>query len=180
MADRDRRKATTLERLETDRVIMRRLTTDDAGFMLDLLNQPSFHRFIGDRGVRTVDEARTYIEERAIAGYEKNGFGPFAVALKENGIPIGIVSLLDRDELDDVDIGFAFLPDHWRRGFAFESSSALMEYAFSELGLDRIVAVTQADNTASIRTLEKMGLAFEGLVRLDKDGPDLQLYAVNR
>jgi RimJ/RimL family protein N-acetyltransferase len=161
-------------------MIVRRLTADDAGFMLDLLNQPSFHRFIGDRGVRTLDAARTYIEERAIASYKKNGFGPFAVELKEDGSVIGIVSLLDRDELEDVDIGFAFLPDHWRQGYAYESSSAMMEFAFSELGLDRIIAVTQADNTASIRTLEKMGLVHEGVVRLDENGPDLQLFAVNR
>jgi RimJ/RimL family protein N-acetyltransferase len=169
-----------LKRLETDRLRLRRLAADDAGFMLDLLNQPSFHRFIGDRGVRTLDAARTYIEERAIASYEKNGFGPFAVELKKDGSVIGIVSLLDRDEFEDVDIGFAFLPDHWRQGYAYESGSAMMEFAFSELDLDRIIAVTQADNTASIRTLEKMGLAHEGVVRLAEDGPDLLLYAVNR
>jgi len=169
-----------LNRLETDRLVVRRLTIDDAAFMLDLLNQPSFHRFIGDRGVRTPDEARTYIEDRAIAGYEKNGFGPFAVELKKDGSVIGIVSLLDRDELEDVDIGFAFLPAHWRRGFALEASRAVMEYAFSELGLDRIIAVTQTDNIASIKTLEKMGLGHEGVVRLAEEGPDLQLYAVNR
>ncbi len=169
-----------MKKLETDRLIVRRLTTDDAEFILDLLNQPSFHRFIGDRGVKTLDQAQTYIEERAIAGYEKNGFGPFAVELKKDGSVIGIVSLLDRSELEDVDIGFAFLPAHWRQGFAFEASSAMMEFAFSELGLDRIIAVTQADNTASIKTLEKMGLAHEGKVRLAEDGPDLQLYAVNR
>jgi len=169
-----------LNRLETDRMVVRRLTTEDAEFMLDLLNQPSFHRFIGDRGVKTLDQARTYIEERAIAGYEKNSFGPFAVELKKDGSVIGIVSLLDRDELEDVDIGFAFLPAHWRQGFALEASSALMEYAFSDLGLDRIIAVTQTDNIASIKTLEKMGLAYEGVVRLAAEGPDLQLYAVNR
>ncbi len=169
-----------MKNLETDRLRLRRLTADDAGFMLDLLNQPSFHRFIGDRGVKTLDQARMYIEERAIASYEKNGFGPFAVELKKNGLVIGIVSLLDRDELEDVDIGFAFLPDHWRQGYAYESTCAMMEFAFSQLGLRRIIAVTQTDNTASIRTLEKLGLAHEGVVRLAEDGPDLQLYAVNR
>jgi RimJ/RimL family protein N-acetyltransferase len=169
-----------LNRLETDRLVVRRLTTEDEEFMLDLLNQPSFHRFIGDRGVTTLDQARTYIEERALAGYEKNGFGPYAVELKKDGSVIGIVSLLDRDELEDVDIGFAFLPGHWRQGYAYEATSAMMENAFAELGLDRIIAVTQVENTASIKTLEKMGLAYERVIRLDEHGPDLRLYAVNR
>ena len=148
--------------------------------MLDLLNQPSFIQFIGDRGVRTVEEASTYIKERAFAAYEKNGFGPFAVELKTDGRIIGIVSLLDRDELDDVDVGFAFLPDSWRQGFASEATSAVMEFAFTDFGLRRIIAITQEDNIASIKTLEKMGLAYEGMTRLKDEDIDLQVYAIER
>jgi ribosomal-protein-alanine N-acetyltransferase len=166
--------------LETERTVVRKVRLDDAGFMLDLLNQPSFVQFIGDRGVRTLDQARAYIEERALAGYEKNGFGPYVVELKGGGPAIGIVSLLSRDELDDVDIGFAFLPTFWRRGFATECGVALMEHAFSARGLSRIIAVTQPENLASIKTLEKMGLVYEGRVRMDVDGPDLDLYAIER
>lgn len=148
--------------------------------MLDLLSQPSFIRFIGDRGVKTVDEAESYIRDRALAGYEKNGYGPFAVELISTSEAIGIVSLLDREELDDVDVGFAFLPDYWRQGYACEASAAVMEFAFSELGLTRIVAVTQANNIGSIRTLEKLGLTHDGEARLDDEGPDLLLYAIER
>lgn len=178
-ADHDRG-GHNLKTLETDRLVIRELELGDAGFMLDLLNQPSFLRFIGDRGVRTLDDAKSYIEERALAGYEKNGLGPFAVVRKCDGRAIGIVSLLDRDELDDIDVGFAFLPESWRQGFASEASSAVMEFAFSELGLERIVAVTQADNVGSIRTLEKLGLRQRGPVHLDDGGPELLLYAVER
>lgn len=167
-----------MKTLETDRLVIRKLELDDAAFILDLLNQPSFIRFIGDRGVRGLEDARTYIEDRALSSYEKNGFGPFAVELKASGLTIGIVSLLDREELDDVDVGFAFLPDSWRQGFASEASSAVLEYAFSELGLRRVIAITQPDNIASIRTLEKMGLTFDGTTRLGDEDIDLLLYAV--
>jgi RimJ/RimL family protein N-acetyltransferase len=169
-----------LKTLETDRLEIRKLEVDDAGFMLDLLNQPSFHQFIGDRGVRTLEEARTYIEDRAFAAYEKNGFGPFAVELKTDGRVIGIVSLLDRDELDHVDIGFAFLPDSWRQGFATEATSAVMDFAFQDLGLEKIIAITQPDNIASIKTLDKMGLSFAGMTRLGDEDIDLLLYAIER
>jgi RimJ/RimL family protein N-acetyltransferase len=169
-----------LKTLETDRLEIRKLEVDDARFMLDLLNQPSFHQFIGDRGVRTLEEARTYIEDRAFAAYEKNGFGPFAVELKTDGRVIGIVSLLDRDELDHVDIGFAFLPDSWRQGFATEATSAVMDFAFQDLGLEKIIAITQPDNIASIKTLDKMGLSFAGMTRLGDEDIDLLLYAIER
>ena len=169
-----------MKTLETDRLVIRKLELDDAGFMLDLLNQPSFIQFIGDRGVRTVEEASTYIKERAFAAYEKNGFGPFAVELKTGGRVIGIVSLLDRDELDHVDIGFAFLPDSWRQGFATEATSAVMDFAFQDLGLEKIIAITQPDNIASIKTLDKMGLSFAGMTRLGDEDIDLLLYAIER
>ena len=169
-----------MKTLETNRLVIREVEFDDAPFMLDLLNQPSFIQFIGDRGVKTLEDARNYIEERALASYEKNGFGPFAVVLKSRRDVIGIVSLLDRDELDDVDLGFAFHPDFWRQGFASEASTAVMDFAFSELGLERLIAATQNDNIGSIRTLEKLGFAQDGLVRLEKDGPDLLLYAYER
>lgn len=169
-----------MKTLETDRLIIRKLDLGDAAFMLDLLNQPSFHQFIGDRGVRTLEQACTYIEERALAAYEKNGFGPFAVERKADGRVIGIVSLLDRAELDDVDVGFAFLPDSWRQGFASEATSAVMDFAFSDLGLRRIIAITQPDNTGSIKTLEKLGLAYESVTRLGDEDNDLHLFAIER
>lgn len=178
--DRKHPGAVGLRTIETDRLVIRKVERGDAAFMLDLLNQPSFIQFIGDRGVRTLDDARIYIEERALAGYEKNGFGPFAVAIKSSGQVVGIVSLLDRDELDDVDVGFAFLPDVWRQGFAYEASAAVIEFAFTELGLRRIAAVTQPDNVGSIKTLEKLGLTLDGTARLEADGPDLLLYAIER
>jgi RimJ/RimL family protein N-acetyltransferase len=165
--------------LETDRLILRRLSIDDAEFILDLLNQPSFIRFIGDKGVRTLDSARGFILQGPVASYERNGFGLYLTVLKESLVPIGICGLLKRDTLEDVDVGFAFLPQFWSKGYAFESASAVIEYGRSVLGLKRIVAITQSDNQASIKVLEKIGLRFERMVKLPADAPELMLFAAD-
>ena len=161
--------------LETDRLILRRLTAEDAEFILELLNEPSFLRFIGDKGVRTLDEAREYIAKGPADSYERFGFGLYLAELKDAGVPIGISGLVKRDSLEDVDIGFAFLPGFWGHGYALESAAAVMGYAKDTLGLTRLVAVTSPDNHASIKLLEKLGLGFERLVRLSDDGPEISL-----
>ena len=163
--------------LETERLILRKLTIDDAAFMLDLLNQPSFIQFIGDRGVRTLDDARECILTRYIAAYERLGFGVYLTLLKEGQVPIGICGLIKRDTLEDVDIGYAFLPQYWSKGYAVESAFAVLEYARSALGLNRILGITTPDNNSSIRVLEKIGLKFEKLVRLSEDDVEYKLFA---
>ncbi len=112
-----------------------------------------------------------------MASYERHGFGLYLVELKERGDPMGICGLVKRDALEDVDVGFAFLPAFWLKGYAFESVSGVIAYGRRTLGLRRIVAVTQLDNVGSIKTLEKAGLTFEGMVRLSEEGPALQLFA---
>ena len=163
--------------LETDRLAIRLMSTDDAEFMLQLLNEPSWLHFIGDRGVRTLDDARNYILNGPIAMYARLGFGFYIVELKDGGIPIGICGLVKRDSLDDVDIGFAFSPAFWSRGYAVESASAVMTYATGVLRLPRVVAVTDPDNLASIRVLETIGLRFSGMARLSAAGPELKLFS---
>ena len=163
--------------LETDRLVLRRLTMDDAELILDLLNQPSFLRYIGDKGVRTLDDARNYILTGPMDSYERFGFGLYLAVLKEDGVPIGICGLLKRESLADVDIGFAFLPRFWSKGYAFEAASAVVAYGRSTLGLDRIVAITAPDNEGSIRVLEKVGLRFERMIRFPQDGAEVKLFA---
>ncbi|HVE65780.1 MAG TPA: GNAT family N-acetyltransferase [Thermoanaerobaculia bacterium] len=164
--------------LETERLALRRLTVDDAPFMLRLLNEPSWLRYIGDRGVRTLDDARRYILEGPVAMYERLGFGLYATALREDdSVPIGICGLVKRAGLDDVDIGFALLPEHWGKGYAYEAASAVMGYAKSVVGLTRIVAITSLDNESSARLLGKIGLRFERLIRLTEGGEEVRLFA---
>jgi RimJ/RimL family protein N-acetyltransferase len=150
--------------LETERLVLRRLGEDDAAFMLALLNEPSFWQNIGDRGVRTLEQARQYIVDGPVASYAKHGFGLYLVELKADGTPIGICGLVKRDHLDAPDIGFAFRPQYWSFGYACESAAAVLDYARRDLGVGRIVAITAPDNTGSIKVLTKIGLVFGGLI----------------
>ncbi len=162
--------------LETDRLILRELTLEDAAFILELVNDPAWLRFIGDKGVRTIIDAQAYILAGPMAMYRRLGFGLWLVELKPDNLPIGICGLIKRDTLDHVDIGFAFLPAYRGRGYAGEAAAACLAYGHGTLGLDRIVATTALGNDASGRLLERIGLRFERVIRLEPDSPDLKLY----
>ena len=163
--------------LETERLTLRHLSPDrDAEFILRLLNEPSFLQFIGDKGVRTQDDARAYIRNGPMNSYEQNGFGLYKVELKESGEAIGICGLVKRDTLPDADIGFAFLPEYWNKGYAHESAAAVMRYALDVLGLDRILAIATPDNEASAKLLRKIGLRFDRLIKLSEDAAEIRLF----
>jgi len=159
--------------LETDRLRLRRLSVDDAGFILKLLNEPSFIQNIGDRGVRTIADAQAYIRNGPVASYEKHGFGLWLVETKESGAHIGICGLLKREVLEDVDIGYALLPEFWSRGYALESASAVLSYGSEKLGLKRVLAVVNPQNQSSIRLLEQIGFEFEKVIRLSEDAAEI-------
>ena len=162
---------------QTERLLLRRLDVRDSPFIFELVNEPSWLRYIGDKGVKTLQEAQRYIEDGPIEMYQRLGFGLYAVELKENGAPIGICGLIKRDALVDVDLGFAFLPRFWTKGYALESASAVMSYGRSALGLSRIVAIVSQDNHRSARLLKKLGFRLESSVSLQPDGDELKLYA---
>lgn len=147
--------------LETERLILREAEPGDASFVLDLLNQPSFKKYIGDRGVRTVEHAREYIAARFTKSYRDNGFGLWVMELRAIGTPIGLCGFVRRTELPDPDIGFALLPQFEKKGYAFEAAAAVMRYGEGTLRISRVLAITTLDNESSGRLLEKIGLAFE-------------------
>lgn len=161
---------------ETERLTLRRLTVDDAEFVFALLNEPSWLRFIGDKGVRTLEDARAYIENGPLAMYQRFGFGLYVTERRTDGVSMGMCGLIKRDGLDDVDIGFAFLPAYWGRGYAFEAAAAVMDYGRNVIGLTRIVAITAPDNESSARLLEKLGLRFDRMVRLSADAKEDRLF----
>jgi ribosomal-protein-alanine N-acetyltransferase len=167
-----------LKTFETERLILRPMTEKDADFILELLNDPSFIRNIGDRKVRTLDGAKAYITDGPVASYAKNGFGLYLVELKESSESMGMCGLIRRNTLKDVDIGYAFLPKFWSKGYAFEAAQVMRQYAREEIGLKRLVAVVDPDNLPSIHLLEKLGMRFEKMVRLSADDIDLKLFAV--
>ena len=149
----------------------------DAPFILALLNEPSFLRFIGDKKVRTVQDAEQYILNGPVSSYNRNGFGLCLVELKETHTPIGMCGLLKRDELPHADIGFAFMPDFWNKGFAYEAAAAVMNDARERLKLKPVLAITNQDNESSIKLLQKLGFKFERLIKMSTDSAELFLLS---
>ncbi len=168
-----------MSEIETERLRLRRLSIADAAFIFQLLNDPTFLRFIGDKGVRTLDDARRYIGTQ-IASYERFGFGLYLTQRKDDGAPIGICGLVKRESLDDVDVGFAFAPAFWSHGYGAESASAVVHHAIAVLKLPRVVAITNPDNAASMKLLEKIGFRFSHTTRLSADGAELNLFSTER
>ena len=144
--------------LKTERLVLREADGDDAAFILDLLNAPGFIHGIGDRGVRTLDQARAYIEERMVASYRLHGFGMWIVTPRDGPAPIGLAGLVKRDVLPHVDVGYALLESAWGKGYAREAAAAVLDLAQNSLGIDPVAAIVNPDNLASRRVLEKLGL----------------------
>ncbi len=165
--------------VETKRLRIRHFDTGDAAFILKLLNEPSWLRYIGDKGVRTLESAERYLRNGPIEMYARLGFGLYLVELRDTGEPIGMCGLIKRDALDDVDLGFALLSEFRGRGYAREAASAVAAYGIETLGLPRIAAITSPDNESSIKLLGKLGFRFERLIRMRPDAEELKLYQLH-
>ncbi len=163
--------------LDTQRLTIRRMAEADAPFILELLNDAAFLRYIGDKNVRTLDDARRYIAEGPVASYVRFGFGLDVVRLKSDGTPIGICGLLKRDALPEPDIGFAYLAPYCGLGYGHEAADACLSHARTVLTLPRVLAITSPDNMASIRLLEKLGFGFERLTSLAEGQSEVKLFS---
>jgi ribosomal-protein-alanine N-acetyltransferase len=171
--------------IQTARLSLRELDLGDAAFILELLNEPGFIRNIGDKGVRTLANARDYILQGPMDSYVRHGFGLYATCLRQSalpgvraGTPIGICGLVKREGLNGPDVGFAFLSRYWSNGFAVESAAAVLAHAKEALNLLRVVAITSPDNAQSIAVLEKIGFKFERTIRLLDHSPELKLFGL--
>lgn len=164
--------------VETERLILREFTLEDAPFIFQLVNEPSWLRFIGDRGVRSHDDARSYLLKGPMAMYERQGFGLYLAHLKDGAVPIGMCGLIKRDILEDVDLGFALLPPFCGAGYGLEAAKAMLTVANNRFGLNRLVAITSLDNHRSIRLLENIGFAFEKNVNFTAD-EEVKLFAIS-
>jgi len=165
--------------LETQRLVLRRFSLEDAAFAFELVNDPAWLKYIGDRNVRSLEDARAYLRKGALDMYERVGFGMYVVTLKSSGEPIGTCGLIKRESLDDVDIGFAFLPQFRGQGYALESATAVLEHGKRALGLKRIVAIVSPANHRSVAILEKIGLKFERTLKLPGDEEEISLHAID-
>ncbi|MFL6256321.1 MAG: GNAT family N-acetyltransferase [Pyrinomonadaceae bacterium] len=165
--------------IETERLSLRELSEADAEFVLKILNDPGFVRFVGDRGVRTVEDAARYIDERFVESYRQHGFGMWLVETKAEGVPAGICGLLNRGTLPGVEVGYSLLPPFRGKGYAFEAASAALSHAREVLGLPRLYAIVNPDNAVSIRVLEKLGMKFERMLRLPGEESDVKLFSTD-
>ncbi|QQP95033.1 GNAT family N-acetyltransferase [Lysobacter enzymogenes] len=163
--------------IQTERLTLRELAAGDAGFILELLNEPGFLGGIGDRGVRDLDGALRYIQDGPAASYARHGYGLWRVELRDSGEPIGISGLLCRDTLPAPDLGYAFLQRHWQRGYAVEAGEAVLRYAREALALARVLAIVSPGNAASIKVLERLGMREEGTIRHGTENRDVRLFA---
>ena len=155
-----------MDPLQTERLVIRELTLADAAFVLELLNDPGFHQYIGDRGVRDILGAEKYLQNGPMASYAKHGFGLWMVELKDAGGPVGICGLLQRDTLPQPDIGFAFLARHTGRGYGYESAIAVLQHGRNILKIPVILAITAEENPTSINLLQKLGFRFERMIQM--------------
>jgi ribosomal-protein-alanine N-acetyltransferase len=164
--------------LETERLVLREFTIDDTDFIINLLNTPGWLKFIGDRQVRTEEQAKAYLLNGPIKSYRENGFGLCMVELKHDGTAIGMCGLLKREYLESPDIGFAFMPDFSGMGYAFEITEALVTYARKTLMLSSLMAITMQTNKSSIRLLEKTGFRFMKNIASPSVGGELMLFSL--
>jgi RimJ/RimL family protein N-acetyltransferase len=169
-----------MEFIETERLISRRFIPDDSEFILELLNTEGWIRYIGDRNVRTTEQAKSYLENGALKSYETNGFGLNLVQLKENNKPIGMCGLIKRDYLDHPDIGFAFLPDYSGKGYAYEIAKRVIDYGLNQIQLKKILAITLPENFPSIKLLKKLGFSYEKNFVSADTNEELSLYSIKK
>ena len=168
-----------MKALETPRLRLRRLDSGDAAFILELLNEPSWLRYIGDKNVRSLDDARDYLSQGPIDSYRRLGFGLYCVELRDSAAPIGLCGLIKRDTLPDIDIGFALLPAYFGLGYIPEAARAVIAQGRSEFGLKRLLAITAPDNQASISVIRKLGLQPMGRIALNGAAAPTLLFAID-
>jgi len=162
--------------LETERLLLREFTEGDADFICRLLNSPGWLKNIGSRGIENEDNAREYINSKLRKAYTELGFGFYLIELKQSGESVGMCGLVKREGLDDVDVGFALLPEYEGYGYAYEAASATVEYAANTLLITTLSAITIPTNKSSIKLLEKIGLKFSKMIKIPNDPAELMLF----
>ncbi len=165
--------------MKTDRLLLRRFEQSDAAFIHRLMNEPAWIRYIGDRNITSLESAADYIDQKLVESYRVHGYGLYAIVTKGAGQTIGMCGLVNRPTLEDVDLGFALLEQFVGNGYALEAALAVLDHAKNEIGIKRVVAITNVDNDRSIKLLERLEMKFESLVQTTSNESDLRLYAVD-
>ena len=166
----------TYQSFETERLLLKPMSKEDAPFLLELLNSPKWIKYVGDRNVHSIEEAASYIKIKMTPQLKRLGFSNYTVIRKTDHAKLGSCGLYDREGLEGVDIGFAFLPQYEKMGYAFESANKIKELAFSQFNLKQISAITTKENKDSQKLLKKLGLKYMKIINIPDDDEDLLLY----
>ena len=169
-----------IKNLETERLLLEPMSIADAPFILELYNSPNFIKFIGDRNIKSVEDAENYITSKFLPQFERLGYGNFLLKLKSNDKKIGAVGIFQREGMDVPDIGFSFLPEFEGQGYGFEAASELLITAFNQFGLKKISALTSKENSSSQKLIGKLGLQYQSIIRLPNDDEDLLYYELEK
>jgi RimJ/RimL family protein N-acetyltransferase len=152
--------------IETERLLLRNFTEEDAELIYRLNLDPEVTRYTGDP-VRDKEHASEILEKTILPQYALYGHGRWAVHTKPGHDPIAIgfigwCGLKYRPEVNEIDLGYRFMKDTWGRGYATEAAYASLRFGFEKLGFKRIVGRALPGNIASIRVLEKCGMIYIG------------------
>ncbi|EKO3782356.1 GNAT family N-acetyltransferase [Vibrio harveyi] len=167
-----------MKTLTTKRLTLRLVSVEDAPFILELYNQPDFYRFVGDKQIRTLEEAKRYIQDNMLRMQELKGVSLLVVETNHDKQPVGICGLVKRDTLTAFDLGYGYLPSAYGKGYAKEAASVVVDFAREEMNIENLVAITNNDNIRSISLLEKLGFQFERVEQTYNNGRTLQLYTM--
>ncbi|WP_299333462.1 GNAT family N-acetyltransferase [uncultured Psychroserpens sp.] len=163
---------------ETNRLILSKITVDDAPMILELMNSPDWLKYIGDRNIKTVEDAANYIQNNQLKCYELYDYGYYKIQVKsENLKAIGTTGLLKREQLEHVDIGFSILPDYHGKGYGYEAASEIIKLAKTTFNIKTLCAITLPINKPSINLLEKLGLSYQKRVKPFEEDEELLLFA---
>ncbi|RTL13071.1 MAG: N-acetyltransferase [Neisseriaceae bacterium] len=165
---------------QTERLTIRKIILEDAEFIFELMNQPSWIRFIGDRGLRSLEATIDYLRDGILKTYANSDIGLFVIVRKSDGEPLGITSLIKRTDLPQIDLGFALLERYAGRGYAYEASLVTLTYCHSHLKLDNVLAISQPNNLRSAQLLQKLNFSKEKLVNLSHTNNELQLWTYHQ
>ena len=153
--------------LQSERLLFREFTTDDAQLIYTLNSDPEVIKYVHEEPITDLNTALSNITNRILPQYTQYGYGRWAVYLKNTNEFIGWCGLKYRPERKETDLGYRFLRSTWGKGYATEAATASLKYGFEELQLLSISAMVHIENLASLKVLEKCGMQFSKFEQID-------------
>ena len=162
---------------ETSRLLLRPPKVEDLEPFVEIHEHPEVVRFLSGIGTATGRVASWRLLALLIGHWHLRGYGQWAIVEKATGELIGRVGLWYPEGWPGIELGWVIKRERWDNGFATEGAKAAADFAFNEVGADRIISMIQPDNPRSIRVAEKIGETFSETRTFN--GQHLNVYAMN-